>query len=40
MDCGCKARQDWLNRQRPGLGDRVKTWIDAVLAVLARIIGR
>jgi hypothetical protein len=22
-DCGCKARQAWLNERVPGLGDRV-----------------
>lgn len=25
MSCGCAARKSWLNRQVPGLGDRVAT---------------
>lgn len=24
-DCGCRARQEWLNEHVPGLGDRVAT---------------
>jgi hypothetical protein len=24
MDCGCERRKQWLNQQRPGLGDRVE----------------
>ncbi len=31
MGCGCKGRQDALNRLRPGLGDQVKVLIDKVL---------
>jgi hypothetical protein len=29
-DCGCEARQEWLNNQVPGLGDAVKKIADPV----------
>lgn len=29
-DCGCKARQEWLNNHVPGLGDAIKVVADPV----------
>jgi hypothetical protein len=29
-DCGCSARQEWLNEQIPGLGDAVKVVADPI----------
>lgn len=29
-DCGCAARQEWLNEQFPGLGDAVKVVADPI----------
>lgn len=29
-DCGCAARQEWLNNRVPGLGDRVKVFAEPV----------
>jgi hypothetical protein len=34
MGCGCKARQEWLNQQKPGLGDEVKKAIDTMREIL------
>lgn len=29
-DCGCAARQEWLNNQVPGMGDKVKVIADPI----------
>lgn len=33
-DCGCEARQDWLNSHSPGLGDKVKVIAEPIASAI------